>query len=88
MMTLVGLGMLFGFGFFAFRHFRNGRAIWGVIASFGSLLGAASLWVDYQRAMMPDGPDREAGRDAVAGAPADGTPDSEGDIFGAYEPEG
>jgi hypothetical protein len=49
-MTILFFILCLVFGFFAFRHFRNGRFIWGVVAAFGSLLMAGSVWVDYQRA--------------------------------------
>ena len=52
-MTMVGLGMVLVFGFLAFRNFRSGRFFWGAVTSFGVLIGAGSLWVDYQRATNP-----------------------------------
>ena len=49
-MTLLFLGLCLVFGFFAFRHFSNGRFIWGAFAALGCLLMAGAVWVDYQRA--------------------------------------
>jgi hypothetical protein len=49
-MTIFLLILCLVFGFLAFRHFRNGRFIWGVIAAFGSLLMFGSVLVDYLRA--------------------------------------
>ena len=49
-MTIIGLLMLVVFGFLAVRHFLGRRYVWAILASLGSLLGAGSLWVDYQRA--------------------------------------
>ena len=49
-MTIVGLLMLLVFGFMAVRHVINGRYFWAILSGFGSLLGAGSLWVEYQRA--------------------------------------
>lgn len=49
-MTLLFLGLCLVFGFFAFRHFRNGRMVWGTFAGIGSSLMAGAVWVDFQRA--------------------------------------
>ena len=87
MMTLVGLGLLFVFGFFAVRHFRNGRYVFGVFAAFGSLLGAASLWVSYQVATTPSGSGQDAASNSVAQAPADNAGEAKDDVFGSYNPE-
>ncbi len=49
-MTLLFIGLCLVFGFFAFRHFSNGRFVWGAFAALGSLLMAGAVWVDFQRA--------------------------------------
>ena len=49
-MTLIGIGMLLGFGFLALRHFMARRFVWGTLASLGAMLGMASLAVDFARA--------------------------------------
>jgi|GEM_PF-7049217 len=54
-MTLLFLGLCLVFGFLAFRHFSNGRFIWGTFAALGSLLMAAAVWVDGQRASASSG---------------------------------
>lgn len=49
-MTLLFAGLCLVFGFFAFRHFRNGRMVWAAFAGLGCLLMIAAVWVDFQRA--------------------------------------
>lgn len=75
-MTLVGLAMLIVFGFLAVRHYLNGRYIWMVVAGFGSLVGAGSLWVDYMRANSP----------VQSGASAVPAPASDAPVIGDYKP--
>lgn len=72
-MTIVGLLMLLVFGGLAVRHFVNGRYVWGVVAALGSLLGAGSLWADYQRA-------NRAAETAAVSRKKDGA------VFGDYKP--
>lgn len=49
-MAIVSIGMFLVFGFLMVRHILNRRYFWAVIAGFGFLLGAAGIWVDFQRA--------------------------------------
>ena len=82
-MTIVGLLMLVVFGFFAIRHFRNGRTFWGIMASIGSLLGAASLWVDYQRA----NPDAEQPSTVQPQPTPTSTSAEPAPVIGDYDPD-
>jgi hypothetical protein len=77
-LTIVGLLMFVVFGFLAVRHFRNGRLFWAVATGFGSLLGAASVWVDYQRATA------DPTVSSATSAPA--TSQEEQPVIGDYDP--
>jgi hypothetical protein len=80
--TIFAFVMFFVFGFFAIRHFRNGRFIWGVAAALGSLLFAGSVWVDYMRAAaLSDGPAAPA-----QGASAQGAPTQAAPVIRDYDP--
>lgn len=50
---MLGLGMTAVFGFLTFRNFHSRKPFWGIVSSFGLLLGLASLWIDYDRATSP-----------------------------------
>lgn len=75
-MTLLFLGLCLLFGFYAFRHFSNGRQIWGSIAAFGCLLMAGAVWVDFQR----------AGDEAERLAPSPSQPSEKQPVIGDYKP--
>ena len=52
-MAVVGLGMVLVFGFLTFRNFQSGRMFWSLATGLGVLLGAANIFIEYDRSSNP-----------------------------------